>query len=304
MDSSAPTTGAMDKLAPALAAAQGEMTNPKKTKTALVRMKSGGTYKYRYADLSEILDHVRPVLSRHKLAVTQLVLTEAARTVLLTRLLHESGQYLDATYLLPTGAAAQEMGSAVTYARRYSLSAILGIAAEDDDDGEKANDAGAGAESDAEKIARDELIERMGLAGLGNHAVMSYAAANGIGNGDTVEALSLDAAQNLLSNWDRVVEQIRDARKKAPPAADTTPVRKVDAEAAPDDLAGIAADLAALMRRDGITAAMLRDYYTKAGHFTAAMKMTPQKLPPTYIKGITNPENWKKATAKMKETAT
>lgn len=133
------TTG---KLAEALAKAQAEFKPIKKDKTAKVRMKSGGEYSYSYADLSSVIDATKEALSKNGLAVTQPVEFQAERMVLHTKLMHSSGESESSFWPLPPPhTPAQEMGSALTYARRYSMSAILGVASEDDDDGAAGNEA-------------------------------------------------------------------------------------------------------------------------------------------------------------------
>lgn len=119
------------KLAPALVAAIGELENPRKDKR--------GNYGS-YADLAAILELVRPVLARHKLALLQPTHRMADAVGVSTRILHESGEWLESEVLwLPAGANAQTAGSAITYARRYSLTALLGIAGDDDDDDGRAS---------------------------------------------------------------------------------------------------------------------------------------------------------------------
>jgi len=93
-------------------------------------------FKSRYADLSGIWDSIRTSLSSNGLAVSQLMEGENLNTMLM----HVSGEWIASSY--PINAKAPEpqaVGSAVTYARRYALSAILGIVADDDDDGEIAS---------------------------------------------------------------------------------------------------------------------------------------------------------------------
>ena len=117
-------------IAPALVAAQLELTNPPKSSKA-----NTGTYSYTYADLPTILDHVRPVLGKHGLAVTQNVAMTDGRLEVFTTLHHTSGEFLTFGPITGTsGGNWQALGSAVTYARRYSLTAALGIAGEEDDD--------------------------------------------------------------------------------------------------------------------------------------------------------------------------
>ncbi|MDA8311458.1 MAG: ERF family protein [Actinomycetota bacterium] len=128
----------IDQLAAALAAAQAAFPPVKKDRTATVPTKTGGTYSYHYADLTDLLDAVRPVLTANGLAVVQGGTGER----MVTRLVHTSGQWIESDGTLPaTQATPQGLGSAITYARRYWLSALLGIAAEEDDDGALGSDA-------------------------------------------------------------------------------------------------------------------------------------------------------------------
>lgn len=124
-------------LSEALVAATAELTGVAKGREASIPTKSGGSYAYRYAALEDVLDTVRPVLAKHGLTVTQ---TASNRNedylTISTAILHRSGQYLVWEPLaLPNGRTAQEIGSAITYGRRYHLLACLGLAASDDDDG-------------------------------------------------------------------------------------------------------------------------------------------------------------------------
>jgi hypothetical protein len=119
------------QLAAALAKAQGEMK-------AAVYNKINPHFKNRYADLAAVLDAVRGPLSKHGIGYTQIMETQPD-FALVTTLHHTSGQVISSRYPLPLGAKPQELGSALTYARRYSLSAICGVAADEDDDAEAAN---------------------------------------------------------------------------------------------------------------------------------------------------------------------
>lgn len=130
------------KIAKALAAAQAEMSNATLNKT-------NPHFKSRYADLAAIRDAAIPALAKHGLAVTQLPDVTEDGFMLVTRLMHESGEWISSTYPLPTDLGKpQQMGSAQTYARRYSLAALVGISAEEDDD---ANAAEAGGSKDTVK---------------------------------------------------------------------------------------------------------------------------------------------------------
>ena len=88
-------------------------------------------FKSKYATLDGILDTVREQLGKNNLAVVQL----PSAGGLSTMIIHNSGEFIEDTVPMPTFAKAQEFGAAMTYYRRYALCAALGIAAEDDDDG-------------------------------------------------------------------------------------------------------------------------------------------------------------------------
>lgn len=121
------------KLTEALSKAQGVMKAPVKDKTA-----KAGSFSYSYADLARVFDSMREPFAQNGLAVAQTMDNEGAGPVLLTRLLHVSGEWIEGAYPIPLNLTGQQLGSALTYARRYSLSAITGLAADDDDDGASA----------------------------------------------------------------------------------------------------------------------------------------------------------------------
>jgi len=135
-------SASIGRLALALSKAQGEMKAPGKDRTAKIPGKDGkGGYEYRYADLADVIEACRPALSKNGLAVVQPMSQRDGHIVLITRLLHESGEWIDSELPMGVYQRPQEQGSAITYARRYALSSLLGIAAEDDDDGKQAQDA-------------------------------------------------------------------------------------------------------------------------------------------------------------------
>lgn len=120
-------------IAPALVAAVGELGPVAKDAT-------NPAFRNKYASLDSIMEQVRPVLARHGLAVVQSMTapdTVDGRVVGLaveTRLIHRSGEWLAGSVTLPVEkATAQGTGSALSYGRRYGLSALLGLTAEDDD---------------------------------------------------------------------------------------------------------------------------------------------------------------------------
>lgn len=127
-------------LATALSKAQGAFPAIDKGKTARVKgenKKSGEAveFTYAYADLADILQAVRKPLSENGLSIIQPVVDTPEQVILVTRLLHASGQWIESTYPVDMYEKPQETGSALTYARRYAITALLGIAAEEDDDG-------------------------------------------------------------------------------------------------------------------------------------------------------------------------
>jgi ERF superfamily len=128
-------------LADALAAFQAEAPTFTKNKTATVKTKTGGEYSYKYADLGDILPAVRPLLAQHGLSWSaKPSQAETGELTLRYQLAHTSGEK-DAGEM-PLGVARdcrpQELGSAITYARRYALTAQLNLATEEDDDGQTA----------------------------------------------------------------------------------------------------------------------------------------------------------------------
>lgn len=129
---SSPTMG---QVVAALAAAQAEFDTPPKSQIARVRSDKGN-YTYRYADLHDVIAAVRPALNRHKIALIQPVEIREGRVFVTTMLAHESGEFLSCTIMMPCGAAPQVIGTIITYCRRYGLTALSGLAADVDDDGE------------------------------------------------------------------------------------------------------------------------------------------------------------------------
>ena len=115
------------KLAEALAAAQGEIENATKRS-------SNPHFKSKYADLAEVINTARPVLSKYGLSVTQWPSYADGLVSVETLLTHKTGEWISNTASAPADKlTAQGVGSAITYLRRYSLAALAGIAQEDDD---------------------------------------------------------------------------------------------------------------------------------------------------------------------------
>ena len=118
----------------ALAIAQGAMKTPKRTKEATIKG-NGYSYTYKYAPLEEIVDAVKEALAANGLARHQYLVTRGSQPVMRTIIWHASGEWLASDYPIhPTKEGPQGFASGVTYARRYGLSLALGLAPEDDDD--------------------------------------------------------------------------------------------------------------------------------------------------------------------------
>lgn len=129
------------ELAAALSKAQGEFPTIAKNKTAKVPMKAGGQYSYRYADLADVISATAPVLSRNGLGISQVPTISNGKLVLETTLMHASGEWISSEYPLATHDRPQEMGSEITYGRRYTMTSVLGIHGDEDDDGALAQNA-------------------------------------------------------------------------------------------------------------------------------------------------------------------
>lgn len=124
----------IDKVSAALVQAQGEL------KAALFDSKNP-FLRNRYASLGAVISASRPVLLKHGLAVVQVANTDGTTVSVHTSLIHSTGQSIDGgTLALPLAeekgkSKAQVMGSIITYCRRYAWSSLLGIYADQDDDG-------------------------------------------------------------------------------------------------------------------------------------------------------------------------
>ncbi len=128
-------------LAEALAKAQGAIKNPTKNKEVSVRTKTGGTYKFQYADLTAIIDAIKKPLSDNGIGYIQVLgLAETGKYQLTTALVHGSGQWIrSVTPLLVEEGGNQQFGSALTFMKRYALAALVGVSADSDDDANMAD---------------------------------------------------------------------------------------------------------------------------------------------------------------------
>lgn len=124
------TSHSIGKIASALSKAQGELESSKKDNSG---------YGYNYSDLATVIATAKPVLAKHGLAITQLIGASTQVAEVTTILVHsESGEFFKAISSIPIiemkGCnAAQNFGASLSYIRRYSYQAILGMASEDND---------------------------------------------------------------------------------------------------------------------------------------------------------------------------
>lgn len=162
-------------LAEALVAFQAEAPRFNKNKVAKVQTKTGGSYTYKYADLGDILPVVGPLLAKHGLSWSSRPgRGEDGELVLRYRLLHASGEADQDE--MPLGVdrncRPQELGSAITYARRYAITAQLNLTTDEDDDGRAAHDADRPPAPSAPLAggfvapAEDKVIDKASLAAL------------------------------------------------------------------------------------------------------------------------------------------
>lgn len=125
----------LSEIAPALLAAQQQIAN-------VVRGGVNPHFKSKYATLDSVLDVCKSALNANEISFLQGAKEGTGDTVTLTtRLLHKSGEWIESDVTMrPVKADPQGVGSCITYARRYSLSAMCGVASEEDDDANAASE--------------------------------------------------------------------------------------------------------------------------------------------------------------------
>jgi ERF superfamily protein len=147
------TSADIGEIAAALVAAQSKFG-------AAIKDSSNPAYRSKYADLSAVIEATQKPLNDNGIAVLQAPQLDGQMVTVTTRLQHKSGQWYESDLTLPAVQRdrfdAQSVGSAITYARRYSLQAITGLATEDDD-GNAAS--GIGAKEAAQAVAKRKLAE-------------------------------------------------------------------------------------------------------------------------------------------------
>jgi len=152
-------------IAERLIAFQKKITNPPKNKTVTVTHKGGGKHTFSYATLDAILDHIRVPLAEVGLALVQrctcAVTPDGKITQTLRTELRCDTQEIVSELLIPTTVNMQEIGTIITYLKRYELCALICIAGEDDTDGPQFDSADA-EKADAERAERLAKIAKSG----------------------------------------------------------------------------------------------------------------------------------------------
>jgi len=130
------TSDKTDLLYKAMVKARKELPAIGKKSTAKVPTKKGGSFSYSYASLDVIAETIDPILAKHGLMLsTGGGECEGNQVAITTRLVHESGQWMESTLLMvPSDRDPQGIGSCITYGSRYGYR-LVGVVTEDDDDG-------------------------------------------------------------------------------------------------------------------------------------------------------------------------
>lgn len=147
-------------MAAALAAVQAALPTVHKGRTATIPSKQGPGYSYRYADLSDVTAAIMPLLSRNGLAFTCHPRLAGGGYELAATLMHTSGESVEGALPL-TGGTPQQLGSSITYMRRYLLGSLTGLVTDDDDDARAATEAAKEARREVHKAAAEDAVPRI-----------------------------------------------------------------------------------------------------------------------------------------------
>ena len=205
------------QIASALAKAQGEFTNPEKALTASLRSPLGDERSFRYASLASGLDIVRKCLGQHEIATIQTTTIDrdAGQIRLTTLLAHASGEWISSEWPvcpIAESASPRRMGTALTYARRYALFALVGIAGEDDLDAPDLPAAGLSPEAQKNPVRSEQGPGGMDLPAIELGPGRPAQTSNGRARGEKAKSPSLppDASANLRHQLIAELEQLVD----------------------------------------------------------------------------------------------
>lgn len=214
-DSLVQTSPELNELAKSLATAQGEFT-------AIPKDADNLFFKSKYADLASVIKTASPILAKNKLAITQHLGFDGEHNYLTTWLLHESGQWMRSTMRLYLAKQdPQTQGSATTYARRYSYMAVLGLAADEDDDGNSAsgNDTSKDPKAPAKRPSAPQASANKPASDKQRDLISTLAKKAGYGDDWIANAFmkvntSADASALIerLQNSDKATEGVGDAQ--------------------------------------------------------------------------------------------
>jgi hypothetical protein len=191
------TSEQINELVAALSKAQGEMDNAP-------MLSENPHFRSKYADLASIRNATVPHLAKNGLALFQSIsAVNGSGLLLVTRLAHSSGQWVESAYPIPLDSKPHIMGSAITYARRYSWAAICGIAAEEDDD--------ANAAQEGAKNAKAVPARKSSAAAKrdGDWETLKAALAD-CQSAREVERLRTEYRNNLYPAWNRDWQDVAD----------------------------------------------------------------------------------------------
>ena len=148
-------------LAAALAAVQSALPVVHKGKTASIRSDKG-SYGYSYADLSDVTAVIMPLLAKHGLSFscTPRAVGDRGGYELAGLLLHTSGDRIEGALPL-TGGTPQQLGSSITYMRRYLLGCMTGVVTDDDDDARAATEAAHAARREVHRAVAEDAVPRI-----------------------------------------------------------------------------------------------------------------------------------------------
>ena len=186
------------ELSKAFAMFQSEVSNP-------INSTVNNFFKNKYATLGDVLNEVRPVLAKNGLSILQMPSGDGGLVQLTTLIMHSSGEWIETEPIImrPEKPNAQGIGSVLTYARRYALSAILGVASEDDDDGNEASQPDKKSpptkkaqpkDKDELKELTSELVEKaktLQLSGVANADIMKIFSDKGCPNPNNIKDINL-----------------------------------------------------------------------------------------------------------------
>lgn len=205
-------TQAERTLAGALVAFQTEMPKVGKNQTATIPGKDGRSgYSYKYADLSDVTNAAGPVMAKHGLAFTCLPQAGANGYELRGRVVHRSGEFIEGALPI-AGRQAQEIGSSLTYLRRYLMGCLLGIVTDEDEDGAIAQASRARLEHDKGPIAARLWAKAAGeLTEPNLRAVWAQA-----GEAEVMDTPvdHPDGARPLRDALTRLIVQVREAKEQ------------------------------------------------------------------------------------------